>query len=200
MFRQTLRHSPGYSCQHKAVTVDRKTDTGADSLTVVSRGANQTTLTVNDEETLTIDSSVAATTITTMNAADLSTLTITGDEGLTIATLAGNEGLTAVDAQAQPGAVSVGATANADITAATYAAGRVASLRTAVRRATRWLVVQALNRSMVTVERTTCPVPAEQMISTAVQGTTRYRVVPALTRLQLVPGWIASTVALVMTP
>lgn len=88
------------------VTFDRLTDTGTDSLTFVaggSRGAfglsplfdgTITTLTVNDEESLTIDVSNSASsvggslTIDNLVAADLTSLTLTGDHAVTINNIA----------------------------------------------------------------------------------------------------------------
>ncbi len=104
-------------------SVDRKTDTSADSMNVVAQGVDHTTLTLNDEETLNFSSNVAATTITTLNAADAVTINVSGTEDLTIGTVAGNTNLATIDASASTGAVSVAGTANGSLVAMTITAG-----------------------------------------------------------------------------
>ncbi len=59
------------------ITLDRKSDTSDDSATIFAAGATSATVTANDEETLTVSSTVSAS-IITLNAADVTTLTVTG--------------------------------------------------------------------------------------------------------------------------
>jgi hypothetical protein len=94
------------------ITLDRKADTTEDALLLSSAGATSGTVTVNDEEALTVSSTVAASTITTLNAADVTSITVTGTENLTIGSLVGNIALATVDASNSTGLVSVGGTAN----------------------------------------------------------------------------------------
>ena len=105
------------------VALDRSTDTASDSVRVNARGSDQTGLTLTHENSITVDSSTAATVITTLTAPQATSLTITGDEDLTIGSLASNVALATVDASASTGAVSVGATANASLADMTFTAG-----------------------------------------------------------------------------
>ena len=105
------------------ITLDRKTDTAEDALLLFGAGATSGTVTVNDEEALTVSSTIAASTITTLNAADVTSITVTGTEDLTIGSLAGNIGLATVDASGSTGAVSVGGTANGSLVPMTITAG-----------------------------------------------------------------------------
>lgn len=105
------------------ITLDRKSDTADDSATIVAAGATSATVTVNDEESLTVTSGIAASEITTLNAADVTSLTITGTEDLTIGTLAGNVSLAVINAEGSTGAISVGDTANGSLVPMTITAG-----------------------------------------------------------------------------
>jgi Ca2+-binding RTX toxin-like protein len=115
--RSTLAANTG------TVALDRSADTDADALTVKARGSDQTGLTLTHEESITIDSSTAATTVGTLTAPDATSLTITGDEDLTITNLASNTLLASIDASASTGAISVGATSNASLADMTITAG-----------------------------------------------------------------------------
>jgi len=74
-----------------ALTVDRSTDSTADSLTVnlTATTAGTATLTVDDEETLTINSAGTTTVVHTVSLTDtdLTTLTVTGANSLDVGTL-----------------------------------------------------------------------------------------------------------------
>jgi len=97
---------------------DRLLDNASNALTVgalTDAATTITTLTVNDEETLTIDDgaidSTHALTITTLNADDLVTLNVTGGADVTItnAIAGANDTLTTVNASANTGTVSISA-------------------------------------------------------------------------------------------
>jgi Ca2+-binding RTX toxin-like protein len=105
------------------ISVAYATDTASDSINVTARGKTQTALTLNNNETITVDSSAGTSAITTLNASDLTSLVVTGDEALTIGTLAGNAAMTSVDASGSTGAVSIAATANGALVGGTYTAG-----------------------------------------------------------------------------
>jgi hypothetical protein len=91
----------------------RLVDTSADSLTVVAitdvvDGANNTVLTLDNEESLTLDSSDGDFHIRTLNAADLTSLTLTGDNLFNIETaVAGNTDLATINASGVTGTEAI---------------------------------------------------------------------------------------------
>jgi len=108
-------------------SMTRLVDTSTDSLTVVAitdvvDGDNATVLTLDDEETLTLDSSDGDFHINTLNAADLTSLTLTGDNLFNIeAAIAGNTDLATVNASGVTGTeaitvIATGSTANMTVT------------------------------------------------------------------------------------
>ena len=105
------------------LTLDRKTDTSSDAVTIVAGDENYTKLALDNEESITINSSSGAVVISTLDANDATSITVTGDEGLEIPTIANNAALSSVDASASTGLVKLGMTANASDVAMTVTAG-----------------------------------------------------------------------------
>jgi len=103
------------------VSFDRLVDGSSDSLTIAASttqdSTDYATVTVNDEETLTISSGDATSetlTIDTLNATDLTSLTLTGTGAITITNAIGNQTkLATVDASSMAAAVDVDATSSA---------------------------------------------------------------------------------------
>ena len=112
------------------ITESRLVDTANDSLTVNASGTvsstanagntNITTLTVNDEETLTLNSGELATealNITTLNANDVTTMNFSGTGAIAVTTLTGASKLATVDGAGVTGGISLSAgTSTADMT------------------------------------------------------------------------------------
>jgi len=122
------------------ISLSRLVNTTADSLTVAigntstlaSGNVDETALTINDEDTITITSgglSGDTNAITTLTATDAASITVTGARQLTIPTLTAGTVLTRLDLSAATGAVSIATvnnTGNMTILGATNVASTVA--------------------------------------------------------------------------
>jgi Ca2+-binding RTX toxin-like protein len=100
---------------------DRLVDGSANSLNVYATAANTaTTLTVDDEETLTFDVSDATLTITNFNAEDATSITVSGDNAINLGTYAATTAnLATFDASGMTSAANASLTATASTVAMT---------------------------------------------------------------------------------
>ena len=112
---------------------DRLVDGSADSLNIYATAANTaTTLTVDDEETLTFDASDGGIAITNFNAEDATSITISGDNAVDLGTYAATTAnLATFDASGMTGAVAASLVAGASTVAMTVT-GNAATTYTGV--------------------------------------------------------------------
>jgi len=104
-----------------AVTFARLVDGSANSLNVYATAANAaTTLTVDDEETLTFDGSDGTITLTSFNAEDATSITVSGDNAINLGTYAATTaGLATFDASGMTAAAGATLVASASTAAMT---------------------------------------------------------------------------------
>ena len=105
----------------------RLVDSSADSLTVVALtdvvdgGGDNTVVTVNNEETLTLNSADGDLELKTLNAADLTTLTLTGDNAIVIDdAIVGSTELATINASGVTGTEAITINASASTVALTF--------------------------------------------------------------------------------
>ena len=112
-----------------SVTFDRLIDNSTNALTISVRGDLETndfvTLTIDDEETVSISGSAAANDFHagTLNAADLQTLTISGDADVLVDNAVVGSNVRTVNASSSTGAVEIHVTNNAAVVVMTAGSG-----------------------------------------------------------------------------
>jgi len=120
----TLSLTDALSAGSEDISVDLKTDTTADSITVSLDTVDMDVLDLDDYESITISNSSGASVINAIEAADLTTLTVTGDEDLEIDDLDGATALATINLSAYTGSADIYAgDSTADLTVTTGSGG-----------------------------------------------------------------------------